>query len=166
LATLKAWSAKYDWVARAELYDAEIERIKNERRREIMESGLALDHERVERLKGLANFLLDEIEKTAPPVRVIDEEGNEGLVDGERYRVWLPDVKQIGSGETAERVDIERYNSAIFSDLRGILDDLAKETGGRVAKQDITSGGEKLESSVIIILPDNQRGDRDASDED
>lgn len=139
LETIKKWSAKYGWVARAEAYDAECERAKNERRKEIMESGLALDYERVETLKRIAALLEGEIEKRA------EAEGPDGQpVEGERYRVWLPDVKQIGSGDDAERVDIERYNSAIFGDLRGVLDDLAKETGGRVVRQDITSGGEKL----------------------
>lgn len=118
--TIKTWSANYGWVARAELFDAEIERLKNVRHEEIMLSGLALDHERVQELKSLASFLIDEI-----------EQANE---DGKRPKVWLADVKQIGSGELAERIDIERYNSAIFSDLRGVLDDLAKETGGRVTK--------------------------------
>lgn len=145
--TLKDWSAKYAWVARAELHDIELERLKNERHREIMQSGLALDHERVEKLKDLALFLLEEIEKTER-VQVVDGEGNAEIVDAGRYRVWLPDVKQIGSGETAERVDIERYNSAIFGDLRGVLDDLAKETGGRVAKQDITTGGQQIKFMV------------------
>lgn len=139
--TLKNWSAKYGWVARAELYDAELERLKNERHQEIMQSGLALDHERVQALKELAAFLVGEIEKTT------QVQGKDGkIAEGERHRVWLPDVKQIGSGEFAERVDIERYNSAIFSDLRGVLDDLAKETGGRIARHDIKSGGKELKA--------------------
>lgn len=145
--TLKNWSAKYGWVARAELYDAEKEQAKNERRKEIMESGLALDYERVESLKELAAFLIGEIEKT------VAVQGDDGGSDktaesgsGERFRVWLPDVKQIGSGEHAKRVDIERYNSAIFSDLRGVLDDLAKETGGRIARHDIKSDGKELKA--------------------
>lgn len=138
--TLKDWSARYGWVARAEAYDAECERVKNERRKEVMESGLALDYERVKTLKRIAALLEGEIEKRAEST-----EGPDGQpVEGERYRVWLPDVKQIGSGDDAERVDIERYNSPIFGDLRGVLDDLAKETGGRVTRQDITSGGKKL----------------------
>lgn len=127
LCTLKDWSTRYGWVKRSELYDVEIEREKNECHRQIMESGLALNHERVDRLKDLAHFLIDEI-----------EQANE---QGERPKVWLPDVKQIGSGSDAERVDIVRYNSPIFSDLRGLLDDLAKETGGRVIKQDVDHSG-------------------------
>lgn len=141
--TLKGWSGKHGWVARAELYDAEMEQAKNERRKEIMESGLALDYERVDSLKELASFLIGEIEKTVVAEKGDDDEGAE-KGNGERFRVWLPDVKQIGSGENAKRVDIERYNSAIFSDLRGILDDLAKETGGRIAQHDIKSDGKAL----------------------
>lgn len=144
--TLKGWSGKYGWVARAELYDAEMEQAKNERRKEIMESGLALDYERVDSLKELADFLIGEIEKTAVAVKKTDGGGDETAGNGERFRVWLPDVKQIGSGENAKRVDIERYNSAIFGDLRGVLDDLAKETGGRIVRHDIKSDGKELKA--------------------
>ena len=144
LGTIGVWSAKYKWVARAELYDIELEHEKNARHREVMESGLALDHERVVRLKDLAHFLLDEIEKTNT-VTIEDDDGEKVKTeDGQRPNVWLADVKQIGSGEHAERVDIVRYNSAIFSDLRGLLDDLAKETGGRVIKQDHTTDGKPI----------------------
>ncbi len=121
LRVLQGWSAKFGWVSRAELYDIQVEAEKNARRREIMESGLALDHERVVKLKELATLLLDE-------VYGVDEEGNLHL---EQDNVWLPDVKQIGGGEYAERVDIVRFNSSLFEQLRGLLDDLAKETGGR-----------------------------------
>lgn len=152
--TIKTWSANYGWVKRAELFDAEVEQLKNARHEKIMRSGLALDHERVRELKKIANFLIDEIEKTGKIYRHVggsDDEragGGDNKVagNGERFRVWLPDVKQIGSGEHAERVDIERYNSAIFSDLRGVFDDLAKETGGRIARHDIQSAGKELKA--------------------
>jgi len=124
IATLKSWSTRYEWQERAESYDAELERRKNERRQEIMESGLALDFERTDELKRLAHFLIDQIY----------EQGENGVY----HNVWLPDVKQIGSGKDAERVDIERFNAAIMSELRGVLDDLAKETGGRKQKHEMT----------------------------
>jgi len=122
--TLTNWSARYGWLARAEAYDAALENEKNARAEEIMNSGVALEHERVSELKKLAAFLTDQVEKETP--------------EGDRPRVWLPDVKQIGSGFDAERVDIERFNAPLFSQLRGVLDDLAQETGGRVRKQEIT----------------------------
>lgn len=117
--SLKKWSVRFEWQKRAAAYDAALEAQKNEIRRQEMESELALDFERVRALKKLAGFLAGEIEK---------EE------DGRRTSVWLPDVKQIGSGEDAERVDIVRFNSDLIDQYRGTLDDLAKETGGRRPK--------------------------------
>lgn len=107
-----------------------MEHQKNERRQQVMESGLALDFERVDQLKRVGHFLIDQIY----------EQGE----DGTYHNIWLPDVKQIGSGNSAERVDIERFNAAIIGELRGVLDDLAKETGGRIKGVDVTSGGQSL----------------------
>lgn len=116
--TLRQWSSRYNWDERASEYDALLEQQKNERRQQVMESGFALDFERTDELKKLAHFLIGQIY----------EQGEDGV----HHNVWLPDVKQIGSGKNAERVDIERFNAAILTELRGILDDLAKETGGRI----------------------------------
>lgn len=115
-ATLLKWSARFGWQTRATLYDAETERQKNEYARQIMQSGLALTHERVNRLKAMAELLETEILKRD---------------NGSYPTIWLPDVKQIGAGEFAERVDIVRFNASIFEQWRGMLDDLAKEVGGR-----------------------------------
>jgi len=122
--TLAGWSSRYQWAERAEAYDTQLEQQKNQRRDEIMASGLALAHERVEKLKWLADFLEGQIK----------EQGEDGVY----HNVWLPDVKQIGSGKDAERVDIERFNSAIISEYRATLDDLAKETGGRIHRQELS----------------------------
>lgn len=133
LATLKGWSSKFGWVERATQYDAEYEARKEERRQQVMNDRLALDFERVLVLQDLAAFLLSQIYEQ---------------VDGSYPNLWLPDVKQIGSGENAERVDIERFNAAIISELRGTLDDLAKETGGRLRRTDVTSGGKPISLSA------------------
>lgn len=125
-ATLADWSTTFGWQARAAAYDAGIEREKNEaleaRRREAMQTGLALDFERVIELKRLADFLKSQV-----------YEQGEG---GDYHNIWLPDVKQVGSGEDAQRVDIERFNGALLEQLRGTFDDLAKETGGRKQKRE------------------------------
>jgi hypothetical protein len=55
--------------------------------------------------------------------------------------VWLPDVKQVGSGENAERVDIVKFNSALIAEYRSTLADLAAETGGRRQKQEVEHTG-------------------------
>jgi len=116
-------------------YDAQVEERKNEIARQEMQSGLALAHERVHKLKDLSGFLEGQLY----------EVGENGVY----HNVWLPDVKQIGSGEFAERVDIERFNAAIIDQFRATLDDLAKETGGRKTHTDITSDGKAIVVRVI-----------------
>jgi len=144
LNTLEMWSADFDWQRRAADYDAEIEREKNERRRKELDAGLALDFERVRKLKRLSRFLEAQIFEEIETVAAEGEELPEGSPystvmrsSAHRYgNVWLPDVKQIGGGDAATRVDIVRFNSAIIEQYRGTLDDLAKETGGRKQKQE------------------------------
>lgn len=142
--TLKRWSTDFDWPTRATAYDIRIEQLKTaeaERRQlEAMQTGLALDYERVLKLKHLASTLAAEIWA----------DNGEFIQDA----VWVPDVKQIGGGEFAERVDIVRFNRPILEEFRAILDDLAKETGGRRQKTDldVTSGGEALDKMADDIL--------------
>jgi hypothetical protein len=126
LGTLCNWSSRYGWQRRAEAYDAELDRLKTERAEEIMRSGLALAHERVEKLKDLAAFL---------ETQMYEQDDT-----GAYPNVWLPDVKQIGGGEHAERVDIERFNAALIGEFRATLDDIAKETGGRKQQMEHMGG--------------------------
>ena len=127
LKTLKDWSAAFAWQARAEAYDKTIEIKKGVRRKEVMESGLALDYERVVKLKTLADFLESLINQ-------VDHAGK-------RPSVWVKDYKQIGSGEFAEKVEIERFNAPLISEFRATLDDLAKEAGGRAQKVEMEHSG-------------------------
>lgn len=144
--TIDHWSSSYGWVARAEQYDTLLEHEKNERAREVMISGLALAHERVEKLHYLSKFLEEQIYEQ-------DEDGN-------YPNVWLPDVKQIGKGESVERVDIVRFNASLIDQYRGTLDDLAKETGGRKLVQEIKGNMAMAQSQVVIVqMPSNDRGD-------
>jgi hypothetical protein len=163
--TLKEWSQRFCWQERAATYDAKMERRRkeqeaeasrqyDERRRQIMETGLALMHERVYKLDQMAEFLLKELYDTNDDGRVIGFQ---------RDKIWLPDVKQIGSGESAERVNIVRFNAPLFETIRGLLDDLAKETGGRRQKIEhtgqngmpITVATSELEHDELIILLNN-----------
>lgn len=81
-------------------------------------SGLALRAERVKRLARLAELIEDDL-------------------FGER--LWVEDVKSIGSGPGAREVEFEKFNSAGVTEYRGILDDIAKELGER--KQVVQHGG-------------------------
>jgi len=119
LNSLKEWSASFGWQERAARYDAETERQKTEYARQVMTTGLAQAHERAERLKAMADLLEAEILTRKA-----------GLL----ANIWLADVKTVGSGETAERVDLVRFNHQLIEQWRGLLDDLAKETGGRRLK--------------------------------
>lgn len=122
LMTLCEWSRTFGWQSRlgtiADAASKEIEAAEQERRRTAMEMGTALDYERVLKLRHIVEVLAEEFDE-------IDKR-------------WLPDVKSIGSGEFAERVDIVRFNAALIEQYRGALDDLAKETGGRKQRTELT----------------------------
>lgn len=122
--TLETWSSRYGWPGRATAYDAAWEARKNAERESILGYGLALTYERVRKLVRLAEFLEGQIY----------EQGESGLF----HNVWLPDTKSIGFGKTAKEIEIERFNSPIFEQYRKVMEDIAKETGGRVQKQETT----------------------------
>lgn len=133
LRTLKGWSSLYQWQNRVTAYDkaiqTELETAAAAARRAVMESGLAKDYERVRELKTLAELLRGE---------VFDDD-----------KRWLPDVKQIGSGAFAERVDIVRFNAALIEQYRGALNDIALEVGDRKLRQEVTgANGGPIEVDV------------------
>lgn len=80
----------------------------------VLGTGHALMHQRVATLKALAEQLYA---MTKDPAKV-----------------WVHDVKAIGNGPDAERVDLVQFNSALYHELRATLDDLAKEQGERTKK--------------------------------
>jgi hypothetical protein len=51
--------------------------------------------------------------------------------------LWTDQVKGVGAGMAAEVVDYEEFNSGEVVQYRGVLDDIAKETGGRVQRTDV-----------------------------
>lgn len=131
LSTLKQWSTNYGWQARAVEYDTQIEERKNleteQRRRAVLEEGLALDFERVAALKKLATYLLNQIETPG--------------------KVWLKETRQVGKGEDAEIVTVKRrFNAPLIEQFRGVLDDIAKEKGERKHVMDIKLIREEAES--------------------
>lgn len=134
--TLRIWSSKFKWPERAASFDASYEdRVNRERAAEI-DYGLALDYERIRELKQLADLLKDQL-------LARDVKGN-------FIGLWVPDVKVVGHGDTAETVEIERFNSALVTQYRETLNDLAKETGGRVQKKEI--GGPGKDGTIPIEL--------------
>jgi hypothetical protein len=152
-AASKSWlrrSAEWRWKQRAEAWDAylanQVAEAEEKRRLEILSSGLALRHERVRELKDLGVLLLDEIRETD--------------------KRWVPDVKTVGSGPDAERVNIVRFNGSLIEQARGVLDDLAAELGERRKNVDMTTGGNPLPAGqTILYIPDNRRDKKEADDD-
>lgn len=94
--------------------------LKAEGEASALTTGLALAEERVNVLVQLAERLQAD------------------LFNDSGRGFWLEDAKMLGQGEFAERYEFERYNAGQVSDLRGVLDDIAKEVGGRQIKIDQT----------------------------
>lgn len=135
--TLRTWSSDFNWPQRATEFDATWEARKNVEMQAVLNYGLALSHERVRKLYKLAALLEAQIYE-------------QGL-DGVFYNLWMPDVKSIGSGEFAERVDIERFNSPLLEQYRKVLEDIAKETGGRINRTDVTTGDKPFSLEIKAV---------------
>ncbi len=67
--------------------------------------------------------------------------------------LWTDDVKGVGSGPVAEIVDYEVFNKAEVESYRGVLDDIARETGGRAQKQEISGpdGGPIVINEIEVV---------------
>jgi hypothetical protein len=111
---------KWRWEERAAAWDAYqdalIEKQIAAEEKHVIRTHYALKHKRIAELDAIVSRLIG----------YLDDEAN----------VWLPDVKAIGVGPVAERViervDIIRFNEAIFAQIRGYLADIAAEKGERV----------------------------------
>lgn len=129
LNSLKQWSARYGWQAHlkeiADREAAEAEAREAAYRRQVLESGYALAHERV----ALLNRLADKIARDL---------GLIGSPDDSDPHFWVEDVKGIGQGESFERVKVLRFNAAEVAELRAALADLAAEKGDRVKRTELS----------------------------
>lgn len=95
-------------------------------------TGLALKNERVKRLQQLAALM------------------EKDLFGG---FLWLEQTKGVGSGYVATLVDYEEFNKAEVDSYRGVLDDIAKEVGHRVQRQEVT-GADGDEIRVRVVTDD------------
>lgn len=140
LRTLLGWSTEFQWQDRI-ADQITLEKAQGvQMREEIMRLGLAVDHNRVIELKSMADLLIKELYDNG--------------------KLWVEDVKQIGGGLLAEKVTIYRYNSALIDNLRGILDDLAKETGGRKQTLQHTGAGGGPIQTEDVTMDDLSRAHR------
>ena len=138
LGTLYQWHNDYDWRSRAAIYDVDLEERKNKEREAVIKQGLALEFERVKKLKRLARLLESQIYE-------------QDATTGQFVNLWVDDVKSVGSRDNAEIVEIVRFNPALLDQYRKVLEDIAKETGGRVQRTDVTTAGEQIQLPVVFL---------------
>jgi hypothetical protein len=98
--------------------------LKESGENDALTTGLAVKANRVENLQALADKLYDD------------------LMNGDK--LWLLQVKGIGSKEDFERITYYEFNSAEVAQYRGLVDDISAEVGERVRKTDLTSNGKPI----------------------
>jgi len=119
----------------------EIEDLRKKSEHEALNQGLAIVANRVMKLQQLA--------------KVIELD----ILSGDRDAIWLPQVKSIGNGLNAREVEYEEFNRSEFETYRGLLDDIAKETGGRIQKADVDNSG-KIE--IVVKYADHNSNDSES----
>jgi len=62
--------------------------------------------------------------------------------------LWTNEVKGIGGAENFEVIEYEQFNKAEVDAYRGVLDDIAAETGGRIKNVDVKSNGQEIGRKV------------------
>lgn len=131
LRTLKGWSTKFGWVHRASLFDADQDGIKTAFHKAKMMEGLGLESERVEVLKKLFTTLNDQIEQGIRDI---------GQGDKKMDALWL--ITDKGA---------LKYNGQLVTNMLSVLDDIAKETGGRAKKIDLEV--EEIITYYKVVIP-------------
>jgi hypothetical protein len=70
--------------------------------------------------------------------------------------LWTEELKGVGSGEAAEVVEYDQFNTAEVAQYRGVLEDIAAETGGR--KQTVEQSGSV---NLNVIYKDKPKMDEE-----
>jgi hypothetical protein len=99
--------------------EVQLGKLKEAGENDALTTGLAVKANRVAKLQALADKLYDDL-----------------MVGG---KLWLEQVKGIGSKEDFERITYYEFNSAEVAQYRGLVDDISAEVGERVRKVDLTS---------------------------
>jgi hypothetical protein len=120
--------------------DIEIDALTRAGEQDALVEGLALKSERVRRLKQLAMLM------------------EKDLFNG---FLWTEQIKSIGPKDASQIVEYEEFNAAEVSAYRGVLDDIAREVGGRAIKQEVSGpDGGNIAAKVTVVFEEaeNWRG--------
>jgi hypothetical protein len=137
--TLYAWSSAYNWVERVkQVSDQQLEVILKEQRRALAaayQERLAQPAERIKTLNQIAEMIVDYLTE---------------------HSLMTTTVKQVGAGKNTRMVEESKMDVAAIQALRGLLDDLARETGGRPKNvkhaHELPDG--PMASQTIFVLPE------------
>ena len=124
-------------------YEEDLTNLRTRNEMAALHTGLSLKAKRIEKLVQLAEALEDDIFT--------------------KRLVWIQQVKGIGSGLQFEKITFEEFNAAEIKEYRGVLDDIAKETGGRIIRADITSKDQPIKG-YVGVSPDDWDNKDEAED--
>lgn len=115
--------------------ELDIEKLREDKEFVALRTGLAVKTNRVKALMRLAARLEEDIEV--------------------KKKLWLKRQRSfLTSPKEYKVVTEEEFIAPLVKELRGIYDDIAKETGGRILKADITSKGKQIKGYVGISPED------------
>ena len=107
---------------------------------------IAKRRKRVAAVQNLLDGALSVIEQRATDPSMADVPGGTtGLI--------VRDVKVVGTGNEAERVDVYRVDTALMAEIRNGLKQAAQEVGDWTEKREVSGMGDNELVQVIFTLP-------------
>jgi hypothetical protein len=95
-------------------------------------------------IKGLTEGLANKEARVALLKKLADKMAKELLEEPEKKegsRWWLHNIKGIGQAGNFKEIEYFEFNAAEVQQLRGVLDDIAAETSGRIQKRELSGPG-------------------------
>lgn len=108
-----------------------IDEINRERQTKYLTMGLARKEARIEVLVKLADKMVQDIHDPA------------------LKRMWVKRIRGLGQGKAMQLIEEEEFNSPELIQLRGVLEDIAKEMGHRQTKVEVAIP----ETIKVTIMP-------------
>lgn len=110
------WSSAYDWQSRGNLYDIEQDKLLTAKAQEVFNTGLATPHERVLELQRI-------FKEVKPRLLKIPQ-------SEDTHYTYSEETGWTDENGNPPPKDVP-VNTDVLQQMRGLLDDLAMETGGR-----------------------------------